>query len=217
MAERSEHCLKEAKSNILGSEEQIEILNGDISSIQAAMDDIMQSKFQTKLNQLELNYAEASKDLVQTKTLTDLRKKTLSEEEANYQTLIKTKQEMVAHLEQLKEEIKKFDFEQESKDYQSKVEDLKKNEELLQSLSMGVSTDGQDGGYMHLLQEAKNKIANATSESEQMKIRQAFLKKQAKTLEPKVKKAQKMSESLLKDIEQSRLVVEHVKVNIGDL
>lgn len=104
-------------------------------------------------------------------------------------------------------------FKSQKSDFESKIKELQKLEELFQTLSVGMAaSEGQDNGYMDQLREAKKQGSLATSEVGQIKIRIDHLKKELAEATPKAKKAEKQNASLISEFEASKKFIDALKV-----
>ncbi len=104
----------------------------------------------SKLQELDSLYQEASKELARIKAQVDLKLRSIQDEKDNLLKLKQSKDEAEKALETAKKSHEKMekDFEDQKVAHQEKSERAKKQEELLQSLTTGMSgSDGQDSGY----------------------------------------------------------------------
>ncbi|KAL1922238.1 uncharacterized protein VTP21DRAFT_9777 [Calcarisporiella thermophila] len=173
-----------------------------------------------KLQGLEDNAKEFSKELVRIKTQCDLKAGTIADEIKNKDTLIAARKEME---QALKEKKKQFTVQQQKYNslkstHDQKAADLRKSEELLQTLTTGVSgKEGHESGYMEQLQEARNEASHAQTEIEQAKLMISHLKRELKEKEPQAIKATKENKGLLEDLERAKRVVEEMKKKLSKI
>ncbi|CAG8742515.1 18492_t:CDS:10, partial [Racocetra fulgida] len=157
---------------------------------------------QTTLNKEKAknSITEYSNQIVRINTKCELNKTSITEERKNKDTLLSVKAEKRRNYEKL--QVK---FDQIKKTHDEKSEKVRKAEELLQTLSTGVSAqEGHENGYMEQLQEAKNNATQAKTELEQAKLKISHLEKELKEKEPQAQKAQKDGRELLSSLESAK-------------
>jgi structural maintenance of chromosome 2 len=102
--------------------------------------------------------------------------------------------------------------------YDAGVTELAKTEELLQTLTTGLSssTSNEDtaGGYMGQLADAKARMAAAGTEAEQAKVRIGLAEKEINEKEPRAKKAEKEGAGLVQDLARKRGDVEKLRARV---
>ncbi|CAJ0755905.1 15141_t:CDS:2, partial [Entrophospora sp. SA101] len=107
-------------------------------------------------------------------------------------------------------------YEEAKKIHDQKNKQVCKSEELLQTLSTGVSAqEGQENGYMEQLQEVKSNSTQALTEIEQAKLKIPHLKKELKEKEPLATKAARDSTGILSDLESSRLEAQQLQIALS--
>nr|KAJ3422875.1 Structural maintenance of chromosomes protein 2 [Polyrhizophydium stewartii] len=88
---------------------------------------------------------------------------------------------------------------------EDQVADVRKLEELLQSLTTGLSSgDGKDSGYLDQLKAAKQKISEAATEAQQLKLRISHLNKELKDAIPKAQAAEKQNSGLMRELQANQ-------------
>ncbi|CAG8741299.1 5686_t:CDS:2, partial [Acaulospora morrowiae] len=160
-----------------------------------------------KIQELERAVTEYSNKIVRIRTKCDLNKASIADEIKNKNNLLSGKAEIEENLRLKNEESKKLvaQFESIKKAYDEKKEQVRKAEELLQTLSTGVSAqEGHENGYMEQLQEAKNNATHALTEIEQAKLKISHLTKELKEKEPQALKAQRDNRGLLGSLELAK-------------
>lgn len=121
------------------------------------------------------------------------------------------KQKLINQIQTLELDIEKRlnahkNLEQEYNQAKSRLSELKethtKKEELLSTLTTGVSSKGKSGGYNAQLQEEKQKLAAANVSIQQSKMKVEHLVSDNKSNQPKLTKAKKEHEAFLQEINQ---------------
>ncbi|CAJ0747616.1 9622_t:CDS:10 [Entrophospora sp. SA101] len=142
-----------------------------------------------RLQELENNVTEYSNQMVRINTKYELNKTSIQEESNNKEICL---------------------------DDRLEIEQVCKSEELLQTLSTGVSAqEGQENGYMEQLQEVKSNSTQALTEIEQAKLKIPHLKKELKEKEPLATKAARDSTGILSDLESSRLEAQQLQIALS--
>jgi structural maintenance of chromosome 2 len=116
--------------------------------------------------------------------------------------------------------------------HESRIESVKKKEELLETLTTGISAEqGHENGFMDQLQgildlnfvfqdcplksldsAAKTAISTSTSRMEQIKLKLSHLSKELKEKEPKAAKAESLNKNTLIAIEALSSEIAELKV-----
>ncbi|CAG8747112.1 24490_t:CDS:10, partial [Racocetra persica] len=202
---------------------------------------------QTTLNKEKAknNITEYSNQIVRINTKCELNKASITEERKNKDTLLSVKAEIVQNLSQKRRNYEKLQvqFDQIKKTHDEKSEKVRKAEELLQTLSTGVSAqEGHENGYMEQLQgkphkiympyideniyhkressviiEAKNNATQAKTELEQAKLKISHLEKELKEKEPQAQKAQKDGRELLSSLESAKKTAQDLNANLSKI
>ncbi|CAG8465644.1 10085_t:CDS:10, partial [Dentiscutata heterogama] len=173
-----------------------------------------------KIQTLENNVTEYSNQIVRINTKCELTKTSITEERKNKDALLSVKAEIEQNLSQKRKnyEILQAQFDQIKKDHDEKSEKVRKSDELLQTLSTGVSAqEGHENGYMEQLQEAKNNATQAKTELEQAKLKISHLEKELKEKEPQAQKAQKDGKGLLSTLESAKKTAQNLHANLSKI
>ncbi|KNZ45405.1 hypothetical protein VP01_815g8 [Puccinia sorghi] len=156
-----------------------------------------ESKRGGKVEKLEKTLTALSTDLARLNTQVELSQKTWKEEKTKFQELIKAEKDLSTVLEAKKAQATDLNsqFAQLKAEFDNSTLELKKAEELLQTLVTGLTNDDSEGanagGYMGQLANAKQQVADLGSEAEQARVKIAHLTKELKEKEPKAKKLEK--------------------------
>lgn len=181
---------------------EIAHLEEDVKRVRSARDKELRKggKFQG----LEDEVKNHSHELVRLTTVFDLKNSSMDEEKEKRETVRKS----VSDLEKtLKEKRKIYDklqaqYDSAKAELDAQNVEVEQKEELLQTLQTGVaSKEGQESGYQGQLQDARNRVSNASTEQEQAKLKITHLEKRIKEEEPRAKKAKEQNQGLLKDLE----------------
>ncbi|CAG8514249.1 5838_t:CDS:10 [Acaulospora colombiana] len=173
-----------------------------------------------KIQELEREVTECSNKIVRIRTKCDLNKASIADEIKNKNNLLSGKAEIEESLKQKNEESKKLEeqFESIRKAYDEKKEQVRKAEELLQTLSTGVSAqEGHENGYMEQLQEAKNNVTQALTEIEQAKLKASHLTKELKEKEPQALKAQRDNRGLINNLEFAKRSKQELEAKLSQI
>ncbi len=108
----------------------------------------------SRLSELECAYQTISKELVKFKTQVDLKRSTIQDEKKNHEATVESIKELESTLAQTRIEIENLcnSFEKERVEHEDNVLLLKSQEDLLNTLTMGISAQGEDHGFVSQLQ-----------------------------------------------------------------
>ena len=191
--------LEEASKRMKG---EIAHLDEDIKKVKAARDKELRKggRFQALEDEVKAH----SHELVRLTTVIDLKRSSITEEQARRKEYLKSVKELES---QVREKSKVFEkLQAQYDDAKSQLDKLsgevEQKEELLQTLQTGVaSREGQENGYQGQLQDARNRMSSAATEQEQAKLKISHLEKRVKEDEPRAKKAKDQNSGLLKELE----------------
>ncbi|KXS17946.1 structural maintenance of chromosome 2 [Gonapodya prolifera JEL478] len=170
-----------------------------------------------KYHELDTNLKSFQKELVRLSAQVELKEKTVRDEEKQRDDIKLQREDAISSLAQNRVKVQKMenDFGNANSDHEAKVENLRKLEELLQTLSTGLSAkEGHQNGYMDQIAAAKSAATSAVTEVEQQKLRMKHLQKEVKELEPKARKAEKDNKKLVEGLESSRGAVATIAAEI---
>ncbi|KAJ2377919.1 Structural maintenance of chromosomes protein 2, partial [Coemansia sp. RSA 2607] len=189
MAEQLETLKVEIAKNIKNKAQTEEKRKSEMSS---------NGEFKSLQNQVDA----LAKELVKIKTQSDLKVASIKEEQAGKAKILASKAEYEGELakraQKFQKQTEKYNYEK--LQYDEKVKDVSQLEELLQSLTTGVSTDeGREGGFMQQLQEAKKEASDAATAIEQAKLRIGLLNDEANGIRGNLKKAHSDNANLLSE------------------
>ncbi|GAP82462.1 putative SMC N terminal domain-containing protein [Rosellinia necatrix] len=216
--ERKRQRRKDLEESAARLKSEISHLEQDVKRVRAERD--KELKKGGKAQALEDSVKKYSNELVRLATVMDLKQSSKGEEEERKVSVQKNVAELEAALQdktKAYEKIKaKYDAAKEENEKQAQEAESK--EELLQTLQTGVaSKEGQESGYQGQLQDARNRVAAATTEQEQAKLKIVHLEKRVKEEEPRAKKAKEQNADLLKELEGLRSQSQKLEAQLGKL
>ncbi len=197
---------------------EITNLDEDMKKVKAAREKELRKggKFQA----LEEEVKTHSHESVRLATLFDLKQASKLEEKDRRTAVQKNVKELEAQTtekNQIYQKIQK-QYDSAKADLDKQMEELEKNEELLQTLQTGVtSREGQENGYQGQLQDARNRASASTTEQEQAKLKILHFEKRLKEDGPRAKKAKEQNSGLLKDLEVLRGQAKKLESELGQL
>ncbi|KAJ3044691.1 Structural maintenance of chromosomes protein 2 [Rhizophlyctis rosea] len=226
---RNEDKLKDAgqelqakKDRITALEQLQTALEDEIAQIADQLDEIASERERNggQFQALEHSFKEASKELVKIKTQCDLQAATIAEEEKNKVALVESQAETEQSLRESQSKRDKLTaaFQTTRQAHDEKMEKVKQLEELLQTLTTGMSsTEGKENGYMDQLQNARQAVITAQSEGEQAKVKINHLKKELQAKMPKAKAAEKENSALIAQLQENKKKVQAMKHELENL
>ncbi|KAH3683201.1 hypothetical protein WICPIJ_005814 [Wickerhamomyces pijperi] len=180
---------------------EVNNLNDDLETTKAKKQNI--SAKSNNLKSLEAEQTEISKEITRLNTTKSITSDNLNDEMRKRDTLAKQIAEIESTIAQSKSKFSQM--EEESKSAQVKLDSLKKShtskEELLSTLTTGMSDTGSSGGYQAQLSNLKNRLSqiNVNIQQHQMKIQ--HLTQENKTIEPSLIQAETQHQTFMKEIE----------------
>lgn len=196
------------KAYLDNSASVIERLNGEITKLIEDLEKYKQEKKKqakkgNKLKELEATQNEISKVITRLTTSRGITVESLNDEEVKKQNVLQQISRSELEISQKLQQFQQLEVDYNS--IKSNLEQLKstsvKKEELLSTLTTGVSSKGQSGGYNVQLQEEKSKLNEANVIIEQHKLRAKHLLSENKSNESKLKKAKHEHDSFVQEIE----------------
>lgn len=188
--------------------QEIKTMEEESTRIQRRME--AESKKGGKVEKMENRLKDIATDLARLKTQVELSQNTLKDEQGKLKDLTKAERDLTSQLEEKKTagtEIKNK-FADLKSDFDLSTADLKKAEELLQTLVTGLTTDESEGanagGYMGQLAEARQQSADVASEAEQAKVKIGRLNIELKEKEPRAKKLEKEGGGAVVELENAK-------------
>ncbi|KAJ3290770.1 Structural maintenance of chromosomes protein 2 [Borealophlyctis nickersoniae] len=233
---KNENKLRDAGQDLQDKKDRIAALEQIQTSLEADMEEIDEKIAQiisnrekngTQFQKLEGAFKDVSKELVKIKTQCDLKAATVAEEKANKTALLDSIAETESSLAESRAKYEKLAsaFESTSKGHEQKVQEVRKLEELLQTLTTGLAaSEGQENGYMDQLQadvklatETKREMSAAASKGEQAKLKISHIRKELQEKAPKAKAAEKQNAASIAQVQENKKVVESLKTQLENL
>lgn len=220
----------EVKAAIIATDDSQADLKREIHAMEKEQGSIHKrmEKEQTKGGKVEkLKHAvdELATDLARLKTQIELAKTTVKEEDKRAKELAKAHDEAESGHAARKDEVARSrdEFTKLKADFDGATEQLRKSEELLQTLVTGLASDGgaegeaSSGGFMGQLAAARQKLADVSSEAEQAKVRIGHLNKELKEKEPRARKLEKEGGGLTEELAKARKQVEAAEKDLASV
>ncbi|KAI8643677.1 P-loop containing nucleoside triphosphate hydrolase protein [Parasitella parasitica] len=205
------------------------------TKVQAAQDDIKKLELQKKsvsekmkkdsssgikIRELEAQIKEHSTQLVRLKTKKDLLESSTTDEQRSLSQLATQKGELALNLDEKKHAFERINQEYEvfKKDYDEKTAEMKNTDELIQTLTTGISAEeGRENGYMEQLQHAKNTVNQASTSEEQALLKIRHLQRELAEKEPQAVKALAESQGSVIALEQKKIEISKTQTQLNAL
>lgn len=105
------------------------------------------------------------------------------------------------------------EYETFKKDYDEKSAEMKNTDELIQTLTTGISAEeGHENGYMEQLQQSKNIASRSSTTEEQASLKIKHLKKELSEKEPQAAKALAESKGSVIALEKKKNEIKEIEV-----
>lgn len=202
------NLLNERESIMSNLNKTVERLNTELKSLTNDLDEVKQQKENelkkdSKIKELEKLENQYSDDITRLNTSQDINKENLKEENKK-QSQFQQKYANVKQLLENKEDI----FRNYERGYNEKKgelailkEEYNKKEELLSTLSTGISSKGNtNGGYLEQLKDVKSKLNDESNFIKQSTLKINHLSKQVGNDKAKLEKAKEENKELLSQI-----------------
>lgn len=99
--------------------------------------------------------------------------------------------------------------------YDEKSEEIRRTDELLQTLTTGVSAEeGKENGYMEQLQKSKDMANQASTSEEQTSLKIKHLRKELSEKEPQATKALAESQGSVAALEKKKAGIHELEVKL---
>jgi structural maintenance of chromosome 2 len=212
------------KSYLDNSASEIERLVSEIANLSEDLEKYKQQKEKeakkgNKLKELEAHQTEISRVITRLSTSKGITLDSLNDENARKVNVLNQISKLERELKQQAINHKKLES-----DYnliKNKLLELQstsvKKEELLSTLTTGVSSKGHSGGYSAQLQEERSKLNESNVIIEQHKLRAQHLLSENQSTEPKLAKAQHEHDVFAQEIEQLKQKKESLEQQLSDL
>ncbi|KAK1922323.1 RecF/RecN/SMC [Papiliotrema laurentii] len=224
-AEKAAANLKQKQRAIEGAKEEVSRGGREVKGMEKEVEEIQRKREKEmakggKIQGLAEAVNALERELVKTKTQLEIIEGTLKDDAKRVEASKTAVQELATSIEDKRASTSKqaAAFVEFKSAYDAGVAELAKTEELLQTLTTGLSSNNSDedtaGGYLGQLAEAKAKLAAAGTEAEQAKVKMGLAEKEIKEKEPRAKKAEKEGQGLIKELEAKRNDVESLRQRV---
>ena len=223
--ERGKACKDKSKQRAK-EEKDAEEFKRQIGSIEKELEKLEKERERklakgSKMKGLLEQAKELSNELIKAKTSIDFHASAREEDEKRVVLGEKALQELKdARTAKTQEHDKtSSEFAKFKADHEAALEEISKDEELLQTLTTGMASKAsaagnQGGGYMGRLADARVREAAASSEVQQNRMRTIHLEKEVKAKEGSVAKATKEGASLAKQLADAKAQVDQLKAKL---
>jgi structural maintenance of chromosome 2 len=189
------------------------ILKEEIKEIESRIEEVTADRAKNggSYFELEQELKDLGKEMIRLKTLLSLKEATYKDEEEQMKELAANAKEAETSLADAQARLSVLKANcQETIERHDKIQaEVKDTANLLQTLTTGLaSTEGQENGFIDQLVQAKQDVTHATAEIQQMKMTISHLQKELKTEEPKAKAAKKENQSLMRELDSAKNVLE---------
>ncbi|KAF8657109.1 hypothetical protein AX16_002296 [Volvariella volvacea WC 439] len=174
-----------------------------------------------KLKKLEEEVGELGKQVVKVRTQKELQEATVKDEQDSMAELEKEVKDLEAAYADKQNSVKKLDAEYKKLDeqHQTTQNSLRSMEELLQTLLTGLSGNSNKpnaggGGYMGQIADAKQRIAQASTEEEQARVKIAMHEKELAGLTKRWKEVEREAGDGKRKVEAMQKEVDALKKRI---
>lgn len=213
---RSEHetILSDLNSSISRLDTEIENLTTDLNEVKKQRENDLEKG--GKIESLEKIEADLSDKVTRLSTSRELTRENLKEESAKSQTLESQLQQIEELIANNKDAF--ANAENEFNEVKAKLAEIKseyvKKEELLVTLSTGVSSKGSTGGYMAQLKKTKEELSHSQSVIKEAELKIAHLQEMLANDQDKLFSAKKEHEAMLENIKAYEAEVEAKEAKI---
>ncbi|KAG7816405.1 hypothetical protein KL928_004961 [Ogataea angusta] len=202
--ERQEDVVKNEKTQLQQLESRFQTLESEIKTLEEDLKD-MRARKQNEigkgaiLKELETAETELTNSMTRTVTARDLKKQILEEENIKLKSLCLKidKQKKLQDNTDEAYKIAEEEFNRRKTNVENLLEQMKQREELLSTLSTGLSSRGStDGGFLAQLHNSKQKLSRITVEKEKSRYRIDHLKNDLSSKKDKIDSAKNEVDSL---------------------
>lgn len=105
------------------------------------------------------------------------------------------------------------EYETFKKTYDEKTDEMKNTDELIQTLTTGISAEeGHENGYMEQLQQSKNAANQASTSEEQASLKIKHMRRELAEKEPQAAKALAESQGSVAVLEKKKAAISELEV-----
>ncbi|KAI7903060.1 uncharacterized protein BX663DRAFT_434418 [Cokeromyces recurvatus] len=212
------HKINELKENaqVLGNE--IKLIEEQKMAISAKMKENSESG--NKIKSLEKKIKECSTQSVRLNAKKVLLESSTTDEQKTLSLLATQKGELEESLNEKREAYGRIkdEYELYKKKYDEKSKEMKSTDELIQTLTTGISAEeGHENGYMEQLQQSKNAANQASTAEEQASLKMKHLHKELAEKEPQAAKALAESQGSLAALEKKKIEMSETEQKLSAL
>ncbi|KAI8973317.1 hypothetical protein BDF20DRAFT_824084 [Mycotypha africana] len=203
--------LIDLKKTVKALEDELNNIDTDRKAVSAKMS--KNSSHSSKIKELEQRIKEYSTQAVRLNTKKGLLETSTADEQKSLSLLSGQKGELEQNLRDKRSSYERVykEYEQFKKENDEKTAQMKSMDELIQTLTTGISAEeGQENGYMEQLQQFKNAANKASTAEEQATLKIKHLSKELKEKEPQAARA-------LKESNDSVVILDNKKAEIVEL
>jgi structural maintenance of chromosome 2 len=191
------------------------ILQGEIKEVESRIEEVTSDRAKNggAFFELEQESKDLGKEITRLKTQISLKEATAHDEAEQMKELTANAKEAESGLAEANRRLEALKTNcQDTIEQHEKIQaEVKDTANLLQTLTTGLATtEGQENGFIDQLVQAKQEVTHAAAEIQQMKMTISHLQKELKTEEPKAKAARKENQSLMKELESAKNVLEMI-------
>lgn len=204
------------KKSIQLLQSEIDKLDEDMQSVTNKMKQSGSSS--SRIKQLESSIKDYSTQLVRLNTKKGLLETSVTEEQKAISALAAQRGELMENLSEKKASYMSVskEYEEFKKEYDAKTEEMKSTDELIQTLTTGISAEeGHENGYMEQLQQSKNMVNQASTAEEQASLKIKHLRKELAEKEPQAAKALAESQGSVVALEKKKAEIEELEKHLG--
>lgn len=208
--------IDQLKKTVENIQREIDRLDEDMKSVTDKMK--ISGSSGSKIKQLELKIKDYSTQLVRLKTKKGLLETSITEEQKAVSSLATQNGELVKSLEEKKAsyESVNVEYEEFKKSYDEKTQEMKSTDELIQTLTTGISAEeGHENGYMEQLQQSKNIANQALTTEEKISLKMKHLRKELAEKEPQLAKVLSESQGAVEALDKKKSEISGLEMELS--
>ncbi|CAO3620284.1 unnamed protein product [Mucor fragilis] len=210
--------ISELRANVQAIEEEMQRIESQKKAVSEKMK--KNSASSGKIKELEAKIKEYTTQLVRLKTKKDLLESSTTDEQRSLSLLATQKGESARNLEEKRHAFERINQEYAAfkKDHDEKTAEMKSTDELIQTLTTGVSAEeGRENGYMEQLQQSKNAANQASTTEEQASLKIRHLQNELREKEPQAAKALAESQGSVVALERKKAEITEIQNQLNAL
>ncbi|RCI07057.1 Structural maintenance of chromosomes protein 2 [Rhizopus stolonifer] len=203
--------------------EAVETIEHELATLleqKRAMSDKMEKNSSAGIQQLEQQIKQYATQIVRLNTKRDLLASSTTDEQKSLSLLATQRGELDQQIRKKREYYQRIHQEYEAfkKDYDEKQDEMKQTDELIQTLTTGISAEeGHENGYLQQLQQSKHAVHQASTLEEQTMLKMKHLHHELSEKEPQAAKAFAESEGSMVALEQKKQEIETLQTRLDAL